>query len=60
MGSARRSTLTKQMSALVENGTLTIQQNGQKITEAQRIEPLLIQSIDQQLDHFAQRGLLLA
>jgi methyltransferase-like protein/SAM-dependent methyltransferase len=59
-GQTPRATLMREMTALVENGTFTLQQNGEKVTARPQIETLLRQSIEQQIELFARQSLFLA
>ncbi len=59
-GQCPRSNLVRQLTGLVEGGQLNIQQNGEKISDPQRVKPVLLHSLEQQLVQFARQSLLLA
>jgi methyltransferase-like protein/SAM-dependent methyltransferase len=57
-GRHTRPEMVRELIDLVEDGQLTIQQDGEKITEPGRVEQAAVQHLDRQIDLFAQQTLL--
>jgi methyltransferase-like protein len=59
-GRHTRPEMVRELVGLVEVGRLTVQQDGQKITDPRRIEQAVVQLLDRQIDWFASQALLQA
>jgi methyltransferase-like protein/cyclopropane fatty-acyl-phospholipid synthase-like methyltransferase len=59
-GRHARPEMVRELVGLVEDGRLTLQQNGEKIADPRRIEQLLVELLDQQINRFAHYALLQA
>lgn len=57
-GRHTRPETVRELVGLVEEGQLTVQQDGEKITEPQRLEQAMIRLLDQQIDQFARQAFL--
>jgi methyltransferase-like protein len=57
-GRHTRPEAVRELVGLVEGGQLTVQQDGEKITEPRRVEQALVQLLDRQIDQFAHQALL--
>jgi methyltransferase-like protein len=57
-GRHTRPEMVRELVGLVADGQLTVQQDGERITEPRRIEQAMVQLLDLQIDQFARQALL--
>jgi methyltransferase-like protein/cyclopropane fatty-acyl-phospholipid synthase-like methyltransferase len=59
-GQHTREEITREVAALVEGGQMTIQEQGVKVTQPQRIDQVLQEALGKKLELFARQALLIA
>jgi methyltransferase-like protein/cyclopropane fatty-acyl-phospholipid synthase-like methyltransferase len=57
-GRHTRPEMVRELVGLVADGQLTVQQDGERITEPRRIEQAMVQLLDRQIDQFARQAFL--